>query len=45
MLKRLGYRANLATNGIEALQALERQPYDIVLSEQYQSKIVFYILI
>ncbi len=33
MLKRLGYRADLATNGIEALQALERQPYDIVLMD------------
>jgi CheY-like chemotaxis protein len=33
MLKRLGYRADLATDGIEALQALERQPYDLVLMD------------
>ena len=33
MLKRLGYRADIAANGIEALQALERQPYDIVLMD------------
>lgn len=29
-LERLGYRAELANNGLEVLQALERQPYDIV---------------
>ena len=33
MLKRLGYRADVVANGIEALQALERQPYDIVLMD------------
>jgi CheY-like chemotaxis protein len=33
MLKRLGYRADMAANGIEAIQALERQPYDIVLMD------------
>ncbi len=33
MLKRLGYRADLATNGLEVLQALERQPYDVVLMD------------
>ncbi|RQW81060.1 MAG: PAS domain S-box protein [Methanothrix sp.] len=33
MLKRLGYRADVAANGIEALQALERQPYDVVLMD------------
>lgn len=31
MLKKLGYKADIATNGIEVLQALERQPYDVVL--------------
>lgn len=33
MLKRLGYRADVAANGIEVLQALERQPYDLVLMD------------
>ncbi|MDD1750347.1 MAG: PAS domain S-box protein [Methanothrix sp.] len=33
MLKRLGYRADIAANGIEAIQAMERQPYDIVLMD------------
>lgn len=33
MLKRLGYRADIAANGIEVLQALERQPYDLVLMD------------
>ena len=33
ILKRLGYRADVAANGIEVLQALERQPYDLVLMD------------
>jgi CheY-like chemotaxis protein len=33
MLKKLGYKADVAANGIEVLQALERQPYDIVLMD------------
>ncbi len=33
MLKRLGYRADVAANGLEALEALERQPYDIILMD------------
>ncbi len=33
MLKRLGYRADVVANGIEALQALERQSYDVVLMD------------
>ncbi|MFB3765996.1 MAG: response regulator [Methanotrichaceae archaeon] len=33
MLKKLGYRADLAATGAEAVQALERQPYDIVLMD------------
>ncbi len=33
MLKRLGYSADVAANGREALQALERQSYDIVLMD------------
>jgi PAS domain S-box-containing protein len=33
MLKRMGYRADIAANGYEAIQALERQHYDIVLMD------------
>jgi CheY-like chemotaxis protein len=33
MLKRLGYSADLASNGSEALRALEKQPYDLVLMD------------
>ena len=33
VLGRLGYRADLAGNGIEALDALQRQDYDVVLMD------------
>ena len=33
MLKRLGYEADLATNGVEALKAFENRDYDIVLMD------------
>jgi PAS domain S-box-containing protein len=33
LLGRLGYRADIAANGLEVLHALERQPYDIVLMD------------
>jgi PAS domain S-box-containing protein len=33
MLDRLGYQAEAVANGLEVLQALERQPYDIVLMD------------
>ena len=33
MLSRLGYRADIAANGIEALEAVRRQHYDIVLMD------------
>jgi PAS domain S-box-containing protein len=33
ILKRLGYRADVAANGIEVIQALERQDYDLVLMD------------
>jgi CheY-like chemotaxis protein/HPt (histidine-containing phosphotransfer) domain-containing protein len=32
-LERMGYRADVAANGIEALDALERQSYDVVLMD------------
>ena len=33
MLKRLGYRADVAANGFEVLQALHRQQYDVILMD------------
>ena len=33
MLGRLGYRADVAANGLEVLAALARQPYDVVLMD------------
>jgi CheY-like chemotaxis protein len=33
MLQRLGYRADMAANGLEVLEALNRQPYDVVLMD------------
>ncbi len=33
MLKKLGYKADVVANGIEALHALERQHYDVVLMD------------
>jgi PAS domain S-box-containing protein len=33
MLQRLGYRADVASNGFEALQAVERQTYDLILMD------------
>jgi CheY-like chemotaxis protein len=33
MLARLGYRADVAGNGLETIQALKRRPYDIVLMD------------
>ena len=32
-LERLGYRIDMAANGCEALEALQRQPYDLVLMD------------
>jgi signal transduction histidine kinase/CheY-like chemotaxis protein len=32
-LRRLGYRADVAGNGLEALQSLERQTYDLILMD------------
>jgi CheY-like chemotaxis protein len=33
MLKKLGYQADFATNGIEAIEALKNKSYDIVLMD------------
>lgn len=33
LLKKLGYAADTAGNGLEALEALRRQPYDVVLMD------------
>jgi CheY-like chemotaxis protein len=33
VLERMGYRADVASNGREAVQALERQKYDVVLMD------------
>ena len=33
MLKRLGYKADVAVNGLEVLRALQSKPYDVVLMD------------
>ena len=33
LLQQMGYRADLASNGLEAIQCIERQPYDVVLMD------------
>jgi signal transduction histidine kinase/CheY-like chemotaxis protein len=33
MLERMGYRADLAANGLEVLEAVGRQPYDVILMD------------
>ena len=38
MLKKLGCQADLATNGIEAIEAFEDQSYDIVLMDVQMPK-------
>jgi CheY-like chemotaxis protein len=39
MLQRLGYRADLAGNGREALEALDRQHYDVVLMDVHMPEL------
>jgi CheY-like chemotaxis protein len=33
LLERMGYRADIAGNGLEALDSLRRQPYDVILMD------------
>jgi len=33
LLERLGYGADVASNGLQAIEALERKPYDVVLMD------------
>jgi signal transduction histidine kinase/CheY-like chemotaxis protein/tetratricopeptide (TPR) repeat protein len=33
LLIQMGYRADVASNGIEAIQSIERQPYDVILMD------------
>jgi len=33
LLGQMGYRADLASNGIEAIESVQRQPYDVVLMD------------
>ncbi|MBI2841325.1 MAG: response regulator [Acidobacteria bacterium] len=33
LLSRLGYHADVAANGMEALESLRRQPYDVILMD------------
>lgn len=33
VLKRLGYQADIANNGLEAVESLHRQPYDVILMD------------
>jgi PAS domain S-box-containing protein len=35
LLSRLGYRADVASNGMEALETLRRQPYDVVFMDMH----------
>jgi CheY-like chemotaxis protein len=33
LLSQMGYRADVAANGVEAIEAVARQPYDVILMD------------
>ncbi len=33
ILQQIGYRADIASNGLEAIESVERQPYDVILMD------------
>jgi CheY-like chemotaxis protein len=33
ILEQMGYRADIASNGLEAIESIERQPYDVILMD------------
>jgi len=39
ILQRLGYRADVAANGFEVIEALARQPYDVVLMDVHMPEL------
>jgi CheY-like chemotaxis protein len=39
LLEKLGYRADVAANGLEVLHALRRQPYDVILMDVQMPKL------
>jgi CheY-like chemotaxis protein len=39
LLQQLGYRADIANNGLEVLQALEQKPYDLILMDVQMPKL------
>ncbi len=39
ILKRMGYRADVAANGLEVLEALQQRPYDVVLMDVQMPKL------
>ncbi len=38
ILKRMGYRADVAANGLEVLEALQQRPYDVILMDVQMPK-------